>query len=106
MLGLDWHGWYQYEKDGKFLPNSEHIFINRPHIDIPPWDVHHWPWQKKVIRFKLTQEYEEAKKEAAERIKEKQKSKEIRKLSKQSRKGTEAVTLEEMDDVGMLEMFE
>lgn len=46
ILGLDWHQWQvrQDIKTGKPLKPEDQYLLNRPHIDIPPWEMHHWPW--------------------------------------------------------------
>jgi len=46
VLGLDWHQWHirQDLKTGKPLHPKDQYALNRPHIDLPLWEYHHWPW--------------------------------------------------------------
>ena len=46
VLGLDWHQWVirQDLKTRKPLPQDQQYALNRPHIDLPLWEYHHWPW--------------------------------------------------------------
>lgn len=46
VLGLDWHQWHirQDLKTGKPLHPRDQYALNRPHIDLPLWEYHHWPW--------------------------------------------------------------
>lgn len=46
VLGLDWHQWVirQDLKTRKPLAPEEQYALNRPHIDLPLWEYHHWPW--------------------------------------------------------------
>lgn len=54
VLGLEGH---------QFLRKSEHAkpeFIWRPHIDVPPLDVHHWPFANVDLSELRKQQAEEA----------------------------------------------
>lgn len=46
VVGLDWHQWVirQDLKTRKPLPPDQQYALNRPHIDLPLWEYHHWPW--------------------------------------------------------------
>lgn len=45
-VGLDWHQWVirQDLKTRKPLAPDQQYALNRPHIDLPLWEYHHWPW--------------------------------------------------------------
>lgn len=49
LIGVDWHRWLRAEENGKYLSKTQQYYINRPHLDIPPLKIRHWPWQKHVI---------------------------------------------------------
>lgn len=55
VIGLDWHQWQvrQDLKTGKPLFPKDQFLINRPHIDLPLIDLHHWPWQKRHIKVDI-----------------------------------------------------
>jgi hypothetical protein len=45
-IGIDWHA-FQVRQDlvtGKPLKPEEQYFMNRPHVDLPDYNLHHWPW--------------------------------------------------------------
>ena len=46
VVGLDWHQWIMRQdvQTGKPLQPHEQYALNRPHIDLPLWEYHHWPW--------------------------------------------------------------
>lgn len=46
IVGIDWHQWIMRQdvKTGKPLQPHEQYALNRPHIDLPLWEYHHWPW--------------------------------------------------------------
>lgn len=46
VVGIDWHQWVirQDLKTRKPLPPDQQYALNRPHIDLPLWEYHHWPW--------------------------------------------------------------
>lgn len=46
IVGLDWHEWLvrQDLATGKPLQPADHYLLNRPHIDLPLLELHHWPW--------------------------------------------------------------
>jgi len=66
IIGLDYHSWQvkQHPITGKPLGKDEQYFSPaRPHIDIPFWHLHHWPWEQHTDHDTL----EELKQEASER---------------------------------------
>eukprot|EP01127_Copromyxa_protea_P011149 TRINITY_DN2787_c0_g1_i2.p1 TRINITY_DN2787_c0_g1~~TRINITY_DN2787_c0_g1_i2.p1 ORF type:complete len:236 (-),score=38.53 TRINITY_DN2787_c0_g1_i2:531-1142(-) len=49
QIGLDYHNWQvkQDPKTGKPLnPKDQFFGPARVHVDIPPLDLHHWPWEQ------------------------------------------------------------
>jgi len=81
IIGLDYHAWQvrQDPKTGKPLkPEEQYWGPAIPHIDIPYWNLHHWPWQQ----FDDHEALEEKKKEADARRSEKFK----RKMEKQEKR--------------------
>jgi hypothetical protein len=80
IVGLDWHKFLvcQDPKTGKPLTPEKQYWINRPHIDLPTYNLHHWPWAQ-------TESHDEqAKKKAA--AQEMRKEKELRKAAKLARR--------------------
>lgn len=56
-IGLDWHA-FQVRQDlvtGKPLLPSEQYFMNRPHIDLPDYNLHHWPWAQNQSHDEMAQ---------------------------------------------------
>jgi hypothetical protein len=81
IIGIDYHDW-QVKQDpisGKPLSKDEQYFSPaRPHIDIPLWHIHHWPWEQHHDHETL----EELKREATERRAEKLVKKQERKAAR------------------------
>lgn len=45
-IGIDWHA-FQVRQDlvtGKPLRPADQYFMNRPHVDLPDYNLHHYPW--------------------------------------------------------------
>lgn len=80
VLGIDWHQWQvrQDLKTGKPLHPTEQFLLNRPHIDMPPLDIHHWPWQKRIEKINVEQLKEKKKAMREEKM--------LRKLEKKRRR--------------------
>jgi len=83
VFGLDWHSITvrQDLKTGKPLRPEQQFTINRPHIDIPSWNLHHWPWAQTQSHQEL-QEIMAAKKKLREL---KLQAKEARKARRRAR---------------------
>jgi len=70
IIGLDYHGWQvkQHPVTGKPLGKEEqYLAPARPHIDLPTYHLHHWPWEQHNDHETL----EDLKKEATDRRSEK-----------------------------------
>lgn len=84
IIGFDYHNWQvrQDPNTGKPLhPEDQYWGTALPHIDIPFWNLHHWPWQQ----FDDHETLEEKKKEADARRAEKLQ----RKMEKQERRANQ-----------------
>lgn len=82
MIGVDWHQWQvrQHLKTGKPLHPSEQYLLNRPHIDLPPWEMHHWPW----VRHPWTASVESVKQKKSEIRAEKYARKEAKRIRREA----------------------
>ena len=47
ILGIDWHRWVRRREGKRFLKKEDQFYLNRPHLDIPQLQIHHWPWETK-----------------------------------------------------------
>eukprot|EP01124_Arcella_intermedia_P020953 TRINITY_DN2861_c0_g1_i1.p1 TRINITY_DN2861_c0_g1~~TRINITY_DN2861_c0_g1_i1.p1 ORF type:complete len:283 (+),score=57.09 TRINITY_DN2861_c0_g1_i1:44-850(+) len=81
IIGIDIHAWQlrQHPVTGKPLGKDEQFFgPARPHIDIPLWNIHHWPWEQHDDHEKLEVLKQEASEKRAEKLLRKQAKKEAR----------------------------
>jgi len=78
ILGLDYHNWLirQDPKTGKPLrPEEQYTCWARPHIDLPYWNIHHWPWENFDSEEELNEKKNVTKKEKEEKFKRKEEKK-------------------------------
>jgi len=48
IVGLDWHGWQIRQDPTTKKPlgrDQQYWCWPRPHVDVPPWNIHHWPFE-------------------------------------------------------------
>jgi len=113
IIGLDYHGWQvkQHPVTGKPLGKDEQFFSPaRPHIDLPTFHLHHWPWEQHTDHETLEDLKKEATDLRADKLERKLAKKAIR-AEKVRQKSTTSTTegqggaVQEEDQAVDLNMF-
>ena len=101
LVGLDWHQLLikQDLKTGKPLHPKDQFFINRPHVDLPTLDMHHWPWAVHETKQAVseTKAKKDAQREAKRLKKEEKKQRRSEKLAERANVAVQAVLEEEKE---------
>jgi len=100
IIGLDYHNWQvkQHPVTGKPLAKSEQFFSPaRPHIDLPTFHLHHWPWEQHNDHETLEDLKKVANERRSEKLARKQAKKAIR-AEKVLKRKTTTTTTTTLDD--------